>query len=74
LIYPFDAMLAAVVFIAFAVHLAQDWALGATHPFAPFDNTLVTFFKLDLSQKVTIDLLVMAVSGGLWIAYLFGPA
>ena len=74
MIFPLDATLAAVIFIAFAVHLAQDWVLGATHPFAPFDRTLVQFFKLDLSQKVAIDLLVMAVSGSLWIAYLFGPA
>ena len=74
LIFPLDATLAAVIFIAFAIHLAQDWVLGVTHPFAPFDDTLIRFFTLNLSQKVAIDLLVMAVSGGLWIAYLSGRA
>jgi hypothetical protein len=74
LVFPLDATLAAVIFIAFAIHLAQDWVLGETHPFAPFDHTLVRFFTLNLSQKVAIDLLVMAVSGAAWIAYLSGPA
>jgi hypothetical protein len=72
LIYPLDATLAAVIFIAFAVHLAQDWVLGVTHPFAPFDRTSIHFFTLDLRQKIVVDLAVMAASGALWIAYLFG--
>jgi len=74
LVYPLDAMLATVVFIAAGVHLAQDWVLGTSHPFAPFDTTCVQFFPLSLRQKSVIDLAVVAASGMLWIAYLGVPS
>jgi hypothetical protein len=67
-----DQKLAGVVFIALCVHLAQDWLLGRFEPFKPVDNTLVHLFRLTFRQKVAIDLLTLAVFGGLWIAYLSG--
>jgi hypothetical protein len=72
LLFLVNQKLASVVFIALCVHLAQDWLLGRFQPFKPVDNTLVYFFKLTFRQKVIIDLLTLALFGGLWIAYLSG--
>ena len=66
----FDAKLASVVLIAFTVHLLEDWFLGRTIPFAPLDQTLVQYFSLTQKQKVLIDILILAISGGAWILYL----
>jgi len=66
----FDARLASVVLIAFTVHLLEDWFLGRTIPFAPLDQTLVQYFSLTQKQKVLIDILILAISGGAWILYL----
>ncbi len=72
LLFLNDHKLASIVFIAFAIHLVQDWLLGKTQPFRPFDCTFVQFFKLTAMQKVFIDLATLAVFGGLWILYLSG--
>ena len=72
LLFMVDQKLASVVFIALCVHLAQDWLLGKFQPFKPVDNTLVDLFKLTFRQKVVIELLTLALFGGLWIAYLSG--
>jgi hypothetical protein len=72
LLFLIDQKLASVVFIALCVHLAQDWLLGKFQPFKPEDNTLVQLFRLTARQKVVIDLLTLAIFGGLWIAYLSG--
>lgn len=72
LLFLIDPKLASVVFITLCVHLAQDWLLGKFQPFRPVDNTLVQLFKLSARQKVIIDLMTLAVFGGLWVAYLSG--
>lgn len=69
-----DPKLAQVVFIAFAVHLTQDWVVGKSHPLTPFDNTRVQFFALTAGQKVLIDVVVILLSGVLWTIYLAVPA
>ena len=72
LLFLVDQRLARVVFIAVTVHLAQDWLLGRSSPFAPVDNTAIRFFSPTFRQKVIIDLIVLAASGVLWITFLAG--
>lgn len=74
LLFFVDPKLARVIFIAFTVHLMQDWVLGKSHPLAPFDNTGIQFFTLTLKQKVLIDVIVVLLSGVLWMIYLAVPA
>jgi len=70
LLFLVDQRLARVVFIAVTMHLAQDWLLGQSSPFAPVDNTPIRFFSLTFRQKVIMDLIILAVSGVLWIMFL----
>jgi len=70
LLFFVDQRLARVIFIAFTLHLVQDWLLGQTSPFAPIDTTEIRFFSLTFRQKVLIDLIVLAVSGVSWILFL----
>lgn len=72
LLFLADPRLARVVFIAFTLHLVQDWLLGQSSPFAPVDNTAIRFFSLTFRQKVIIDLILLAASGALWILFLAG--
>ena len=72
LLFLVDKRLARVVFIAFTLHLVQDWLLGQSSPFAPVDKTLIRFFSLTFWQKVIIDLIILAVSGALWVLFLAG--
>jgi hypothetical protein len=74
LVFLADPKLAQVVFIAFAVHLTQDWVIGKSHPLTPFDNTRVQFFSLTARQKVLIDIAVILLSGVLWTIYLAAQA
>ena len=67
-----DPKLARVVFVAFAVHLAQDWVLGKSSPLAPVDTTVTQFFALTFKQKVLADIAIVTTFGGLWILYLVG--
>ncbi len=69
-IFFIDPILMRVIFIAFTVHLMQDWVLGKSHPLAPFDNTAIQFFVLTFNQKVLIDIIVILLSGVLWLIYL----
>ena len=66
-LFAFDQQLARVVFIAVAVHLVQDWIVGTSHPLAPLDRTVVRFFTLSFTHKVFIDIMLLTVSGILWI-------
>src|SRR5712692_7486608 len=72
LLFLIDQRLARVVFIATTVHLAQDWLLGQSSPFAPVDVTPIQFFSLTFRQKVVVDLTLLAVSGVLWTMFLAG--
>ncbi len=72
LLFLMDPKLARVVFIAFAVHVAEDWVMGKSYPLAPVDNTEVRFFPFTFRQKVLVDIVVLVVSGGLWTLYLAG--
>ena len=72
LLFLVDQRLARVVFIAVTFHLAQDWLLGQSSPFAPVDSTAIRFFSLTFRQKVIMDLIILAVSGALWIVFLAG--
>ena len=72
MLFLFDRKLAHVVFVAFAVHVIQDWVLGKSHPLNPVDLTTVQFFALTFRQKVVIDLLMLLMFGALWMSYLVG--
>lgn len=68
----YDPKLAFVVFAAFAIHLAQDFVLGQSIPFNPVDHTPVRMFRASFRHKAVIDVLVIAISGVLWIQFLNG--
>jgi len=72
LLFFVDEKLARVIFIAFTLHLVQDWLVGKSFPFTPVDNTVMQFFSLTMKQKVFIDVVIVMMFGGLWIAYLAG--
>jgi membrane-bound metal-dependent hydrolase YbcI (DUF457 family) len=70
LVFLASPRLAYVIFIAFTIHLVEDWLLGTSTPFNPVDHTLMRVFPLKYWHKVVIDILIVVVSGGLWILYL----
>jgi hypothetical protein len=72
LLFLVDQKLASIVFVAYAIHVAQDWIIGKSNPLFPIDNTEVQLFSLSFRQKVIIDVVIMASSGVLWILYLTG--
>lgn len=72
LLFRADPTLARVVFIAFAVHVAQDWVLGKSSPLAPVDSTEMRFSSLTTRQKVIVDVITLIIFGGLWTLYLVG--
>lgn len=71
-VFLFDRKLAHVIFVAFAVHVVQDWVLGKSHPLNPVDLTAVQFFAPTFREKVMIDILMLIVFGALWTSYLVG--
>ncbi len=72
LIFPANRILAELIFIAFTVHLVEDWILGKSTPFVPVDNTLMQLFTLSLLEKIEIDVLMLAAAVVLWVIYLSG--
>jgi hypothetical protein len=71
-IYWIDPKLANIVFIAFTLHLVQDWLLGISFPFNPIDHTEVHFLNLTFKQKAAIEFILVTLSGVLWLIYLSG--
>ena len=67
-----DQNLARVMFVAFAIHLAQDWVMGKSYPLAPIDRTEVQFYSLTFKQKVLADAILIMVFGVAWLLYLSG--
>jgi hypothetical protein len=72
LLFLVDQKLARVVFIAVTIHLVEDWLVGNSRPFMPVDKTIVYFFSLSFWHKVIIDMIILVISGALWIQYLAG--
>jgi hypothetical protein len=72
ILFLVDQKLARVVFIAVTIHLVEDWMFGISRPFMPVDNTTVHFFSLTFRHKVIIDMIILMMSGALWILYLAG--
>jgi hypothetical protein len=67
-----EPKLARIVFVAFTIHLAQDWVLGKAAPLTPIDPTVTQFFALTFKQKALMDVVLVITFGGLWILYLIG--
>jgi hypothetical protein len=72
LLFLADEALARVVFVAFTVHLAQDWVMGVSVPLAPLDDTEIRFFTWTTRQRVLVNVAIGALFGALWILYLAG--
>ena len=72
LLFFADQKLACVVFLAFALHVIQDWLLSKSAPLSPVDDTAVQLFALSFKQKVIVDVCIVILFGGLWILYLAG--
>jgi membrane-bound metal-dependent hydrolase YbcI (DUF457 family) len=67
-----DRKLACVLFVAYAVHVAEDWMIGRSKPLSPIDNTEIQLFSPSLKQKIIIDIVLVVTFGVLWILYLTG--
>lgn len=67
-----DLRLALLLFLPFAIHLMEDMLIGKFFPFTPFDKTEIQLFSVPLKMKPLVDVFVLALSGGLWLAYLSG--
>lgn len=65
-----NSRLAVLVFLPFLIHLAEDMLIGKFFPFAPFDKTQIELFSVPFKLKPVIDVIVLTISGGLWLAYL----
>ncbi len=72
LLFFIDQKLAYVVFVAFAIHVVEDWLFGKSYPLSPADNSEVQFFSLTFRQKVLVDVVVVIVFGALWAMFLSG--
>jgi hypothetical protein len=72
LLFFVDQKLARIVFIAYAIHVVQDWMIGKSKPLSPTDSTEVQLFSLPFKQKVIIDVVIVISFGALWILYLAG--
>ena len=72
LLTPFDRRLAGILFVAFTLHVVQDWFLGRPSPLAPVDDIKVEFFTLTQREKALIDGLLVLTFGFLWLLYLTG--
>jgi hypothetical protein len=72
LVFLANPKLAHVIFIAYTIHLVEDWLLGKSVPFKPVDHTSMRVFPLNFWHKVVIDVLIIGVSSVLWIRYLSG--
>jgi hypothetical protein len=72
LLFWADPKLAHIVFIAFAIHVVQDWVMGKSYPLAPVDTTETQFFALASKQKMLVDMAIVTTFGILWILYLVG--
>ena len=71
-LYLANPKLGQVIFIAFAVHVAEDWLLGRSYPLSPIDTTEMQFFSLTFRQKVLLDGLALLLFGALWTLFLAG--
>lgn len=67
-----DPRLGAVVFIGYATHLMQDFVMGRSLPFQPFDHTEVQLFAASFRQKAAVDVCVITGSLALWALFLSG--
>lgn len=68
----FDRKLAIIVFVSFMVHLIEDFIVGKSFPFGPFDKTEVKLFSPSIRMKGAIDVAVIIISVFLWKLYLNG--
>ncbi|UCC89912.1 MAG: metal-dependent hydrolase [Anaerolineales bacterium] len=72
LLFFVDQKLACVAFIAYAIHVAQDWMIGKSNPLSPVDKAQVQLLWLPPKQKMIVDMLIVISFGALWILYLTG--
>ncbi len=72
LLFFVDQRLACVAFIAYAIHVAQDWMMGKSNPLSPVDKAQVQLLWLLPKQKMIMDRLIVISFGALWILFLTG--
>lgn len=68
----FDRTLATIIFVSYMVHLVEDYLMGKSFPFTPFDRTEVKLFSPSLKTKAVVDVIVIIISVFLWKQYLNG--
>lgn len=70
--FLFDQKAALIIIVGFLAHVSQDLIMGKSYPMYPFENTVVELFPFSAKKKnkVKADLLLLSVSGVLWILYL----
>jgi len=68
----FDFKLALLVGIPMMIHLTEDLIMGISIPFNPIDKMEMKLLPQKKKLKIIIDLLVLSISGYLWIIFLNG--
>lgn len=71
-VFLFNGKLGAVIFLSCMVHLVEDFILGRSYPFSPFDKSEMKLFMPSFKTKGLVDLLVIIISVFLWKLYLNG--
>jgi len=68
----FDFKLALLVGMPMMIHLTEDFIMGISIPFNPIDKMEMKLLPQKKKLKIIIDLLVLLISGYLWIIFLNG--
>lgn len=68
----FDFKLALLVGMPMMIHLTEDLIMGISIPFNPIDKMEMKLLPQKKKLKIIIDLLVLLISGYLWIIFLNG--
>lgn len=54
------------------IHLAEDFIIGISIPFNPFDKSEINLLPQKRSLKIIIEIIVLLISGFLWKMFLSG--
>lgn len=62
--------LALVIGIPALIHITEDLIVGKSTPLAPFDQSEMQIVRLNMRQKISIDIGIIIFFSILWIRYL----
>ncbi len=68
----FNLQMAILIGIPMMIHLAEDFIIGISIPFNPFDKSEINLLPQKRSLKIIIEIIVLLISGFLWKMFLSG--